>query len=313
MVSLTLLHPARRRRVQEIAARNPDTDWQDIYRNLVLWEFPVETRGGFQVAFYRPEAVPRMAEVLAGTGHIKADPGRRTLDTGIVILEVIEGGVDSPRGQKMVRLLRALHDRPDILQEDLTYVLCSLMVVPTRFINRVGWRKTLEVEQQATWRFWCELGNRIGVDSLPGSYRDAEDRFDRYEAENLAASVEGRQLTRMIIDAFASWTPRLLRSRLPEITSALIDDRRFSDALGLPPARRATTTAIRALYKIRRVRQRLAAPNKEPGFVPGQSVGEVYPSGYSLNGIGPYATHQRTIVQDERQRSPMPHAREPKL
>lgn len=290
MVSLTLLHPARRRRVREIAARDAGTDWQDIYRNLVLWEFPVETRGGFQVAFYRPEAVPRMAAVLAGTGHIKADPGRRTLDTGIVILEVIEGGVDSHRGRKMVRLLRALHDRPDILQEDLTYVLCSLMVVPTRFIDRVGWRKTLQVEQQATWRFWCELGDRIGLESLPSSYLDAEDRFDRYEAENLAASVEGRQLTQMIINAFASWSPRLLRSRLPEITSALIDDRRFSDALGLPPARRATTSAIRALYKVRRVRQRLAPPNAEPGFVPGQPVSGTYPNGYNLNEVGPSAT-----------------------
>lgn len=289
MLSLTLLHPARRRRVQEIAAQDPETDWQDIYRNLVLWEFPLETRGGFQVAFYRPEAVPRMAAVLAGTGHIKADPGRRTLDTGIVILEVIQGGVDSPRGQKMVRLLRALHDRPDILQEDLTYVLCSLMVVPTRFIDRVGWRETLEVERQATWRFWCELGSRIGVASLPSSYLDAEDRFDQYEAENLAASAEGRQLTKMIINAFASWSPGLLRSRLPEITSALIDDRRFSDALGLPPARWATSAAISALYVVRRLRQRLTAPNRAPGFVPGQPVTRVYPDGYSLDEVGPFA------------------------
>jgi hypothetical protein len=163
------------------------------------------------------------------------------------------------------------------------------MVVPTRFIDRVGWRKTLKVEQQATWRFWCELGDRIGVESLPRSYLDAENRFDLYEAEHLAVSAEGQQLTQLIIGAFASWTPKLLRPRLPEITSALIDDRRFSDALDLPPARRATTRAIRTLYAIQRLRQRISPPSREPGFVPGQAVGDVYPSGYSLENIGPFA------------------------
>ena len=292
-MTLLPMHPARLRRVLAINARNPDTNWHDIYRQFVLWDFPVETRGGFQVAFYRPQAVPRMAAVLAGTGHIKANPGRRTLDTGIVILEVIEGGFDSPRGQKMVRLLKALHDRPDILQEDLTYVLCALMVVPTRFVDRMGWRSVLEVERSATWRFWSELGTRIGVAELPASYRDAETRFDRYEAENLATSADGRELTQMIISAFAGWTPKLLSPHLPEITSFLIDDPLFSDALGLPRPRRRTTTALNALYRVRRIRQRLSPPAKDPGFVPGQAVGDVYPNGYSLDDIGPLVRERR--------------------
>lgn len=290
MTSLPLMHPVRLRRTRSIATRDASSEWEDIYRQLVLWEFPVETRGGFQVAFYRPQAVPRMAAVLAGTGHIKADPGRRTLDTGIVILEIIAGGFDSVRGQKMVRLLKALHDRPDIFQEDLTYVLCSLMVVPSRFIDKLGWRTMLDVERIATWRFWCELGSRIGLTTLPASFSDAEELFDHYEAVNLAPSREGNQLTQLIIDAFASWTPRLLGPHLPEITSALIADSRFSDALGLPRARWRTTTAMHALYRVRRVRQRLSPPGSEPGFIPGQPVGDVYPGGYQIDDIGPRAT-----------------------
>jgi hypothetical protein len=281
------LHPQRRRKTEMIARRDPDTEWQDIYRQLVLWEFPVETRGGFQVAFYRPEAVPRMAVVLAGTGHIQANPGRRTLDTGIIILELIHGGFDSDRGQKMVRLLKALHARPDIYQEDLTYVLCSLMVVPTRFIERLGWRPILDVERVATWRFWCELGRRIGIDDLPDGYVDAEARFDLYEAENLAPSPEGRQLTGLIVKAFEGWMPGLLKPYLAEITSSLIDDAKFSDALGLPPARQRITLALNALYRVRRVRQRVSPPGHEPGFVPGQSVADIYPDGYSLDQLGP--------------------------
>ena len=290
-MTLLPMHPARFRRVLATNARNPAAEWHDIYRQFVLYDFPAETRGGFQVAFYRPQAVPRMAAVLAGTGHIKADPGRRTLDTGIVILEIIEGGFDSPRGQKMVRLLTALHDRPDILQEDLTYVLCALIVVPTRFVDRMGWRPVLEVERVATWRFWSELGTRIGVEGLPTSYLDAEDRFDRYEATNLAASPDGRALTQMIVSAFARWMPKPLSPHLPEITSSLIDDSMFSDALGLPRPRRRTTAALNALYRARRIRQRLSPPSKTAGFVPGQTVGDVYPNGYQIDDIGPRLSH----------------------
>lgn len=64
-----------------------------------------------------------MARVLASTGHLKADTARRAYDTGIVMHEIIYNGFDSPRAQKMVRLMVALHNRPDVHQADLTYVL----------------------------------------------------------------------------------------------------------------------------------------------------------------------------------------------
>ena len=75
-------------------------------------EFPREARLGFQLAFYRAFAVPKMARVLADTGHFKRDTMRRAYDTGIVIHEIIYGGLDSERGRKMIRLMNALHDRP---------------------------------------------------------------------------------------------------------------------------------------------------------------------------------------------------------
>lgn len=292
MISLGLsrrvpLHPKRRQNTAAISRRDVGTEWQSIYRQLVMQEFPDETRVGFQIAFYRPEAVPRMALVLAGTGHLEANPARRSFDTAIIIFELIHGGFESERGQKMVRLLRALHDRPDIYQEDLTYVLCALMVVPVRFIGRLGWRPILDVERAAAWRFWYELGKRIGVENLPESYVDAEAWFDLYESKNLASSPEGQQLTAFIMAVFEASVPGLFKPYLPEITSALIDDSRFSDVLGLPPARRRVTLMMNALYQFRRVKQRLSPPDLGSGFEPGQVVGDVYPNGYALDDLGP--------------------------
>lgn len=287
VISLVPIHPGRRQQIAAIARMNPVAEFEAIYRRTVTLEFPAEIQTGFQIAFYRPEAVPRMAAVLSGTGHIQANPMTRTYDTGLVILEVIVGGLDSDRGAKMTQLLRRLHDRPDIHQEDMTYVLNSLMVVPIRYIERAGWRDLLDVERDAAWRFWCALGNRIGVANLPSSYAAAVQQFDDYENTQLGVSAEGRRLTQLILNSFAEWLPRLLRPHVSAITSTLIDDARFSAALGLPPPRRALRALFKVAITIRQVQQRLSPPRLKSRFTPGQPVEGVYPDGYDLDDLGP--------------------------
>src|SRR3954453_9429188 len=215
-----IMHPARRRRTAELDRLNPDRDWQELYRRTILWEFPVEARLGFQLAFYRPLAVPRMARVFASTGHLKTDTARRAYDTGIVMHEIIYNGFDSPRAQKMVRLMGALHDRPDIHQEDLPYVLNALIVVPTRFMERAGWRPLTDAERTATCLFYRELGNRMGIQSLPETYPQAMCDFDSYEDSQLDATEDGAGLTAATLIALEDRLPRPLRRQAAAVTSA---------------------------------------------------------------------------------------------
>ena len=44
--------------------------------------------------------------------------------------------MDSERGERMARLMNALHRRRDIHAENMTYILYALIVVPTHFISR---------------------------------------------------------------------------------------------------------------------------------------------------------------------------------
>lgn len=281
------IHPERRARSEALAALNPSTDWHEIYRRAVLWELPREARLGFQLAFYRPLAVPRMAKVLARSGHFQSNTTRRAYDTGIVMHEIIYGGVDSDRGQKMIRLMNALHDRPGVKQRDLTYVLNALIVIPSRFIARVGWRPLHDTETTATWRFYTELGARMRIESMPASYSSAEEDLDRYEAEHLAPSSDGAALTEATVVALADRLPRLARPYAGQIMSTLIADRRVVDAVGLPtPApwlAAATTSALAA----KRLYERSRAPAAKPSFTPGQPAGTVYPRGYDINRLGP--------------------------
>ena len=191
-----MINRDRARRTAELAKLDPADDWHEIYKRLTLWELPAEARFGFQLAFYRPFAVPRMAAVLQRTGHFRRDTVRRAYDTGLVMHEIIWGGVDSERGRRMVKLMNALHDRPDIHAEDMTYILNALIVVPTRFMDRFGWRRVTESERHATWRFYEELGQRMAIADRPQSYADAEARLIEYERRELAPSPAGAELTR---------------------------------------------------------------------------------------------------------------------
>lgn len=280
-------NPERTRRTADLARLDPATDWHEIYRRLTLWELPREARFGFQLAFYRPFAVPRMAAVLQHTGHFRRDTVRRVYDTGIVIHEIIWGGVDSERGRRMVKLMNALHDRPDIHPEDMTYLLNALIVVPTRFMDRYGWRRVTAAEREASWRFCDILGQRMGIVDRPDSYADAEDRLVEYERRELAPSPAGAELTGAVLSALRDRLPTPARPLAAHITSALVGDAAVSSALSLPARRRSVAAPLLVGAAVRRQVERLRPPPDRPSFWPERPAGSVYPTGYSLDELGP--------------------------
>ena len=281
------LHEERRRRSAKLAALDPERDWHELYRWLTLWEFPTETRLGFQLAFYRPLAVPRMAELLKSTGHMKFDTTRRAYDTALVMHEIIYGGVDSERGRQMVRLLNALHDRPDIHDEDMTYLLGALMVVPTRVMDRFGWRTVTDEERHATWRFWDSLGERMRIESRPASYNDAVERMAEYEPAHFAPSEAGRELIQATFGALRARMPRVARPFAPQLTGALVDEPAVLEALSLSPPSRILRTAVDVAVALRRSIERRRPPADAASFTPGQSTRQVYTQGYELDQLGP--------------------------
>lgn len=277
----------RARRSTELAGIDPAVHWHEIYKRLTLWELPAEARFGFQLAFYRPFAVPRMAGVLQRTGHFRRDTTRRAYDTALVMHEIIWGGVDSERGQRMVKLMNALHNRPDIHAEDMTYILNALIVVPTRFMDRYGWRTVTEGERVATWRFYEVLGRRMRIADRPTSYQDAEERLRHYESQHARPSPEGAALTAVVLRTLRDRLPPPARRFAGQITSALVGDARVSHALGLPVPSGALSRLLDLGAAARRQYQRRRPPHEEPSFWPGRPAGIVYPHGYTLDQLGP--------------------------
>jgi hypothetical protein len=276
--------------MRAVQSLDPQSDYLQIYQNMALYDFADDMRYGLNMAFYRTFAVPRIAELLARTGEVKREPAKRSYDTALVIYELIAAGFDDARGREMVKLLNRVHHGWNIAQEDFLYVLCTFIVVPTRWIERRGWRPVLATEKAATCAFYLELGKRMAIRDMPTSYEEACAFLDRYEHDNLADSPAGRTLIQATMLLFQNRLPTRLRKYAPVLVSALISEPSVAAALGLPSAPRILTSGISAYYRARNLRLRRRPAPTTTWFRPGILVHDVYPDGYTLDQLGPVGT-----------------------
>lgn len=279
------MHPSRLQSLAHLRELAAEDRWEELYQRTMLWEFPDDALLGFQLAFYRPFAVPRMAEILTTSGQFSGDTEKRSYDTGLIMYEIIYAGLDAPVARRMVALMNRMHRRWAIEQEDFTYILNAFIVVPLRHMERVGWRQPLDVEREASWRFYQRLGELMGISTIPGSYGDAEAMFDAYEQRMVTPSPPGRQLGAAVLRVLRQRLPAPLRPIAGRVNAALIGDARVAAAIGLPAAG-PVATLLTTLSRANAVLARRRPAPTQSWFTPGQAAGRIYPHGYRLDDLG---------------------------
>lgn len=272
---------------QRIAKLDPHDDYQEIYRLTAFYDFPRDMRDGLTLAFYRVFAIPRIAELLVKTGEMTGRPAKRSYDTGLVIYELIAAGFDAPRGDAMIKLLERVHGGLGIAQEDFRYVLCTFMVTPFRWIADRGWRPVLPAERVAAANFYRELGRRMHIEALPGTYDEAAALLDEYERRFAATTDAGRVLMDATLLVFRNRLPGPVKPLAAHLLSSYFGDAKLTKALGLPPAPKVLSAAIRLVYALRNALLRRRPAAKTSWFLPGTPTRDVYPDGYTLDQLGP--------------------------
>lgn len=278
-----LVHLAR---IREL---DPVQDYAEIYRLTTLYEFTFDVSIALQLAFYRTYAVPSISALLAHTGHIEHDPVKRAEDTGLLIFEMIEHGFDHPRARTALRVTNGAHRPWTISNEDYLYVLGTFMFVPFRWLDRYGWRRPVAAERVAAYHFYRELGLRMGIRDIPGSWEKYEHWFDTYEREHFAHTPANTRLLRasqqLIADRFpprARGLGRLLGLALLD----LIEDEPLRRALGVPRTPWVLRGTVKLGFRLRAVVQRFLKPRTSSSFTPGGQM-KAYPDGYQLSDLGP--------------------------
>jgi hypothetical protein len=278
------------RHLDEVRGLDPELSFADIVRIDSAHEFPWDTETALSLALFRTFAVPTISRILLDSGAFTGDTRRRYDDTELLLAEVEEHGLDSDRGRDALRRVNRMHAAYPIRPIDMTYVLSTFVVEPRRWIDRYGWRQLDDHEVAAAWRYWRELGSRMGVTGLPDTveaftaWNRAFERAEfRYDPANHA--VADATMTMYLSEVYG--VPTVLLPAARRATLAVLEPELVA-ALGYdePPPwlRRTVHLALRGRALVLR---HLVPPRTRPYRITEVSR-PTYPFGYRIAELGTF-------------------------
>ena len=269
----------------EIRRLDPVRDHQRIVSLDACFEFPWDTTRSLELALFRTFAVPSIAELLDSTGEFGRRAQKRYDDTDLLISTFAEQGYDSELGRRAIRRMNQIHGRFPIANDDFLYVLSTFVIEPIRWNARFGWRPLHEIEKQATFLFWREVGRLMAIRDVPETFAELE-RFNvEFERDRFAFTEAGRRVADATTAMFIAWFPGLPKRLGRRGIQAILDDP-LLDALGYPlpvPAlRQAAAAALRARGKASRL-----LGNRRRARLRTEMRHLSYPPGYAIEALGP--------------------------
>ena len=280
---------ARRGWSRRIEQLDPEVDFLEIHRLVCAHEFPWDIQQSLSFALFRTYAVPSIGRLLDSTGEFTSRTQKRYEDTGLLLDAVLEHGFDSPTGRQALRRINRMHGAYDISDDDLRYVLSTFVVMPLRWNASYGWRPMTAAEKAAGTRYYVELGRRMGIPDLPGTWQEWERLLEDYEQAHFGRDPAGRRVADATLELLTTFPvhDRLPAGLVRAMSRAVMDDR-LLDALGYdsPPAalRRAVRTALRLRAQlVRRLPERTA-----PRWFRHQPAVRGYPDGYEVASLGTF-------------------------
>ncbi|MFD1084308.1 oxygenase MpaB family protein [Micromonospora andamanensis] len=278
----------RHANLARIRSLDPERDHLEIYRTMLRHEFCWDLRLGLNLAFNRSFSIPEIAAVHTATGELTQRTRKRIDDTGLLMYEMVLNGFDHPRGRAALRRVNQIHRPYGIGNDHYRYVLGCLVVIPTRWIDRYGWRPTCCHERRATHALYRELGRRMGITDIPETYQEFAYWFDAYDAAHLRPNDDAAAIERATRELLLGRLPRPLTPIGDALVAALYDDR-LRAATGVADPAWPARAGLHAGLRIRaRLLRHLGRPRTEPLFAGGVINTRTYPDGYTIDKLGPH-------------------------
>ncbi|MGI5246442.1 oxygenase MpaB family protein [Dactylosporangium sp. CA-139066] len=225
----------------------PHHDYEAIVRRLMFHEFPWDVRMAGRLMIWHLYANPAVAPVVGRTDALFT----RAEITSLTFGDLVEHGLDSPRGREILRFVNSSHRGTPVTPAHNAFALAALAVTLIRWLDRHGWRPLTPPERTALTVFYAELGRRMGVRDLPRDPAALAAFLER--AESTFAFTEAGRLCseRTLAMARARVHPWLRPLVRPAIAALLPPPVRAAVGLPAPPA--AARLAVRAALWLRRV------------------------------------------------------------
>jgi hypothetical protein len=273
--------------MRQIATLDPQRDHRQIVFLLTTYVFPWDIERALEFALFRTYAVPSISGLLFKTGEFVRRPRKRYDDTELILAEILENGFDSRRGQAALRRLNAMHGRFPISNADFLYVLSTFIYEPIRWIERFGWRQLTESEKLAFFNYYCELGRRMHIESIPADFDEFKHYNVDYERKHFRYAESNRAIgaiTRDLLLGF--YVPRFLLPLARPVAHALMDAP-LRQAMGFPAPPQFLCSLVRGMLRLRAGVLRWLPARRRPHLLT-QVRRPTYPEGYEIEELGTF-------------------------
>lgn len=280
--------------LRTIERLDPEQDHQRIVHLSFGYEFPWDSIRAFEVALYRTYCVPSISALLDRTGELRNNTQRRYDDTAILVAEMCEWGYERGRGREALERMNWAHGHFKITNDDFLYVLSTFIYEPVRWIDAFGWRPTCANERLGYYRFWREVGKRMGIVDIPPSYEAFEDWSRDYERQHFWFAETNQRVGTATRELFVTWFPRLLAPFVRYGIYAMLDETMIM-AFGFPKPLPGTRPLTRLVLRLRGRAVRWLPPRRTAHFFT-DAPNRTHPEGYQISQLGP----PRLVAAEER-------------
>ncbi|WP_158078625.1 oxygenase MpaB family protein [Microbulbifer mangrovi] len=267
----------------DILRLNPREDACQIARLIVcdgfLWDF----NRALEMALFRTFASPGISGLLARTGEFSRNGQKRYDDTSLLMLQLLRHGYDSPQGRAALQRINQTHAHFFISNDDYLFVLSTFMLDPIDWIARFGWRRLSEHEKMALFIFWRNVGERMGIKSIPDSLESMRRFSGEYVQENFRFHDSNRVVSTATFTVVESWLPRRLRPFVRPVSAVLLDES-TRRAVQLEAPGRFMAFIVPAVLKMRGRWLAVFGRSGEPDWPDGCRT---YPKGYMVETLAP--------------------------
>jgi ER-bound oxygenase mpaB/B'/Rubber oxygenase, catalytic domain len=266
---------------------DPEKDCVEIYRNVVMHEFPWDMNQALSFALFRTYAVPGIGSLLDRTGEFTSRVQKRYDDTALLLEPPTRLGFEHPDSRTAIRRINTMHRAYDIPNDQFRYVLSTFVVVPKRWLDDYGKRPMTPNEVEASVHYYRTLGRHMNIKDLPETYAGFEELMDSYEAEHFAYDEGARRVADSTLALMRTFYAKPVRRPAGIFAKAIMDQPlREAFRYDAPPA--VVQTLSRAGLKARGLALRAFPARQDPKRIEDISWIRSYPNGYVLEQLGTF-------------------------
>lgn len=266
---------------------DPETDFVEIYRNVVMYEFPWDMNQALSFALFRTYAVPGIGRLLDETGGFTGDVQKRYDDTALLLEPPTRVGFEHPEAKAAIRRINAMHRAYDIPDHEFRYVLSTFVVVPKRWLDDYGKRPLSPTELEASVHYYRTLGRHMGIKEIPETYADFAELMDSYEAQHFGYDEGARRVADSTLALMQTFYAAPLRRPAGLFARALMDDP-LREAFRYDAPAGAVQRVSRAALRARGLALRAFPARRDPKRIEDISWIRSYPDGYRIEELGTF-------------------------